>query len=64
MRKQVQSCATKKRYESKEMAAAEIRRLGWSATVKAYRCPFCDRWHIGHRAESFRRGPHGHGRAR
>jgi hypothetical protein len=46
------SCESKKRYGT----VAEAKSAAWRSRVKTgddihdYRCPFCHKWHLGHRS--------------
>lgn len=47
------SCTGKVRHETEQAARDHIgslvRRKGWSGRMNAYRCAFCNGWHVGHR---------------
>ena len=43
------SCQGKVRYETKAEAKSRIKRVaGFAGTLRAYRCPYCGYFHIGH----------------
>jgi hypothetical protein len=43
-------CRGKHSYETKAKAKRSARRTDAPRAVKAYRCPHCDFFHLGHRA--------------
>ena len=51
-----QSCARKRRHESRDQANVQVSRLirggkTRGGKVIAYACPFCGGWHVGHTGE-------------
>lgn len=46
------SCTRKIRHateaDAREHIGALVRRKGWTGRMNAYRCPFCNGWHVGH----------------
>ncbi|CAM5457348.1 hypothetical protein TMEC54S_03488 [Thauera mechernichensis] len=52
------SCKRKIRHVSEADArhhiAALLNRKGWTGRMNAYRCPFCNGWHVGHGGSQWR----------
>lgn len=46
-----QSCEGKQGHETKEQAKAHRNNLirRGNALLEVYKCPWCDKWHVGHR---------------
>jgi hypothetical protein len=52
-RKGIRVCQRKKPYETRESAAFALvglrRHTTDTTTISIYHCPYCSKWHVGHR---------------